>query len=103
MTKSYVPRPDVDVVIDDLAHLFDSWLIDPQLVSEAREFLSHYKIDCFRLVVGGRSTSAAHEVVAVSPRFEPSNLFLRLVAAVRANSLDDLRSVIRGHIPTSDD
>lgn len=103
MINSYIPRPDFDAAIDELAALFDSGSIEPQLVSEAREFLSQHKIDCLRLVIGGKPTVAAHEVGTFCPRFEPSDLLLRLIAAIRANSINEFRLVTRGHIPNSAD
>ncbi len=81
--------------------LFLSWrrcsnseLVQPQLVHKAREFISQYKINLLRLVLNGSVAFGANQVGESSPRFEPSDLFLRLMAALRANSVDEFQVVV---------
>jgi hypothetical protein len=85
---SYERRPDVDEIVDELASMLDSGLVQAQLATDARKFIAQNKINLLRLVLDSGSALTANEITTIKPRFEPSDLFLRLMAALRANSRD---------------
>lgn len=92
-TNGYVPRQEFDEAINELASILDSGLIEPELVVKAREFLGKNKINLICAVLHSRATFDTDQAAVASPRFEPSNLLLRLIAAVRANSLDEFEVI----------
>jgi hypothetical protein len=100
LSVPYIKRPDLDNVINELADLFDGGSIDPELVANARAFLSNNKFKIFRIVLRCGMTDGADKICSASPRFEPSDLLLRLIAAVRTNDRDQFAVFVHSFAPS---
>ena len=84
---SYEPRPDLEKVTRGFAALLASPLIEPKFADRVQAFALANESKLLRVVLKRREAVGvpAKEIVSPSSGLEPSDFYLRLIAATLAN------------------
>ncbi len=85
----YTPRPDYEQTLAGYAALLESALPEPELKDRIRGVLGLYQPKLFRAVMRSGAADGAHQIKGlIGPGLEPTEFFLRLIAATVANDGD---------------
>lgn len=83
----YIPRQTYAEAVDTLILLLNAGHVDDDLAVRARRFFKDMPSKMLRIVM---KEGSATRTVEVGARLEPSDCFLRLLAAVRAGDTNEI-------------